>query len=268
MTGTQEPLAVHFELDGRQIVLIDTPGFDDDMRSDVQILEDISKWLAKKGYLRQPQLDALIFLHPMTLNRVGGAGRNRTRLIEKILGQDAYKRVIIATTMWEDIRSEDTAQARLQGRVGTGGVWHEMCSKGATRVRHDNNHESAHRIIREVIQMSKSSEKMKPLLQSELKTLQGRVVHTSAGKELKKQLEDDILRLRNELAAHKAERPPEAWRKEKDRELRNEWRAWQESKRNMEERLALREIQLKRLGSLVVSKGKRRVRKVFCFGWC
>jgi len=35
-----------FNLDGRSVVLIDTPGFDDTMRSDVDVLNTIATFLA------------------------------------------------------------------------------------------------------------------------------------------------------------------------------------------------------------------------------
>lgn len=39
-------LADKFTLDGRQVVLIDTPGFDDTTRSDTDILRNIATFLA------------------------------------------------------------------------------------------------------------------------------------------------------------------------------------------------------------------------------
>jgi len=39
-------LANEFALDGRQVVLIDTPGFDDTTKSDTEILKNIAAFLA------------------------------------------------------------------------------------------------------------------------------------------------------------------------------------------------------------------------------
>ena len=39
-------LANEFTLDGRRVVLIDTPGFDDTTKSDTQILKNIATFLA------------------------------------------------------------------------------------------------------------------------------------------------------------------------------------------------------------------------------
>lgn len=229
---------------GRRIILIDTPGFDDDVRSDVQILEDIATWVTEKGYLKQKLLDGLIFLHPVNLHRVGGAERRRTKLLQELLGSDAYSRIVIATTMWEDVKRE-TAQDRLDGRTTAGGVWHDMCSKGATLVEHQNNKASTHRIIQMLVKKADESGKIEPQFQTQLKEFQGHVVKTSAGKELQKQLQADIKLIKEQLAAHENERP--------QRRKGKEWKRWCKKKNMMEERLRLREQQLRKLGGMVVS---------------
>jgi len=253
MTGTQDPQAIHFELDARRVVLIDTPGFDDDARSDLEILEDIGKWLVKEGFAKNHQLDGLILLHPITHNRVGGMERKRTRLLEKILGEDAYKRIVIATTMWDDLISEDAMIGRVKGRMGEGGVWNDMCRQGATVMKHFNNKESAYEIIRHIISISDRSGKVKPLLQLEMLNNNGRVFDTSAGKELKAQIEEDISLLMSQLVEHRKERPPEFWRKSKNSVQRRAWKQWEEEKMELTKKLDHRQSQLKKLGSLVVS---------------
>lgn len=250
-------------------MLIDTPGFDDDVRTDVEILEAIAKWMAKKGYMGGQLLDGLIFLHPITLNRVGGSERKRTRLLEKILGPNACKRVIIATTMWDDLRSEQIVQSRLEGRMSAGGVWHDLCSNGATLVRHDNDRDSAQRIIQMIIEKSDKLGRVEPLLQTELKKNAGRVGDSSAGRELKHQLETDIKLIRRQLEDHEQYRPPASYRKGKNSEHKSEWKEWHEQRREMRDRLELREQHLKKLGSLVVSAFCQHVSQISHFRrWC
>ncbi|KAK0711825.1 P-loop containing nucleoside triphosphate hydrolase protein [Lasiosphaeris hirsuta] len=253
------PLSVKFELDGRTVILIDTPGFDDDQRSDVQILEAIFKWMTRKGLLKNQLLDGLIFLHPVTLNRVGGAEQRRTRLFEKILGPKAYKRVIIATTMWDDLKYEEVVRSRLNGRSGEGGVWHELCSKGAVMRRHDNNIESAHKIIREVIATSDRYGKVKSLLESELARNQGRVGKTSAGKELKARLKEDIRLLRSQYDDLLRDPPPEPPRTHGGRHERKDekweaWSQWKDDMRGLDKMIQTKEFELEKVDTMVVSK--------------
>lgn len=256
-------MAVSFELDGRRVTLIDTPGFDDDRRSDVQILEAIFRWMTKKGYLRHHLLDGLIFLHPVTLNRVGGAERKRTRLLEKILGPKAYKRVIIATTMWEDLKSDDIATTRLGGRTNEGGVWGELCTKGATMMRHDNTQESAHNIIRNVIETSDKYGKVRSLLEDELVRDKGRVVGTSAGKELKDRIQEELDLLKEHREELRKERPPKPPKTE-DQGKRDkkwvEWKKWRQEMVDLDKSIKQKELDLKRLDTMVVSKPRGRAR--------
>jgi len=268
-TGTQDPQAVPFSLDGRAVTLIDTPGFDDDKRSDVQILEDIARWLARRAQKGKQLVDGIIFLHPITLNRVGGSERNRTRLLEKILGPNAFSRVFIATTMWDDLieKGDDAAvptEVRLQGRIAEGGVWHHLCSRGATILKHTNNRESAIKIIKKVIEAAEGAPTVEPLLQTELKGRNGRVIETAAGKELETQLMDDIKMLRVQLSEHERDRPPQSYKKHENKLLQKEWKDWYKNKDEMEDKLVTREQQLKKLGGLIVSTSRRILPHSIC----
>jgi hypothetical protein len=219
----------------------------------VQILEAIVKWMANRGYLQKYQLDGLIMLHPITMNRVGGTERRRTRLLQKVLGEHAYKRIIIATTMWEDMKSEEAMQTRLEGRKAEGGVWGELVGKGTKIVQHQNNQTSAHNIIRQIIKTSDKLGKLEPLLQIELKT-NPRVVRTSAGKEVKGEILKSIKQTNQDLKEHQQGRPQRPRKGCSDPHIRTEWKEWREEERRLNEMLELQELRLKRLNSLTVSR--------------
>ena len=42
-----DPTPLHPKLDGRRVVILDTPGFDEDFKEDKEILQRISEWLEK-----------------------------------------------------------------------------------------------------------------------------------------------------------------------------------------------------------------------------
>ncbi|KAK0711784.1 P-loop containing nucleoside triphosphate hydrolase protein [Lasiosphaeris hirsuta] len=249
---TQDPKSVEFQMDDRTIVLIDTPGFDDDKRSDVRILEDIAIWMAKKGYMGEQMLDGLIFLHPVTLTRAGGSELSRTQLLEKILGPGAYNRVFIATTMWDYIVNENLVKERLESRFAEGGVWHELKSKGAADVKHHNTQESAHAIIRSIIEIADRMGKPEIRLENELKKEKGRLVQTSAGKTLEGQITEKILILEDEICKHGKTRPPASYRNDKVSEHRTEWKRWHSRQRELQGKLARREQELKKLQNIIV----------------
>ncbi|KAK3358106.1 P-loop containing nucleoside triphosphate hydrolase protein [Lasiosphaeria hispida] len=254
---TQNPRAVEFQIEvgngNRTIVLIDTPGFDDDKRSDVRILEDIATWMARKGYLKERMLDGLIFLHPVTLTRAGGSELNRTQLLEKILGPDAYSRVLIATTMWDYIVSEDLVKDRLESRLSPGGVWYELTSKGALYVKHRNTKDSAHEIIRRIVGITDSKGKPKTLLETELQEKQGRVVQTSAGKSLESRIQRDIMVLQDQIRKHLEQRPSGSYQNDGISEHKATWKRWNKDHRKLQGQLAGKEGELKQLQNVVVS---------------
>ncbi|KAK0627350.1 P-loop containing nucleoside triphosphate hydrolase protein [Immersiella caudata] len=249
---TQDPQPVEFRIGNRTVVLIDTPGFDDDKRDDVRILEDIATWMARKGYLEERKLDGLIFLHPVTHTRAGRSELNRTQLLEKILGPDAYNRVFIATTMWGYIANEDLVQERLNSRFARGGVWHELISNGAQYVKHDNTQRSAHEIIRRIMAISDTRGKPKTLLENELKSKEGRLGHTTAGRELERQIKGKIKEAENLITAHMENKPPVAFKHSKVSDERKAWKRWHNDMRDMQTQLSLERQRLDKLQNIVV----------------
>ncbi|GAB1318342.1 hypothetical protein MFIFM68171_08552 [Madurella fahalii] len=248
---TQEPQVVRFEVDGHPIVLVDTPGFDDDERSDVEILEIIAKWLSiHNSGRRHLLLDGLILLHPITANRIGGTERKRTRLLQTILGEDAYKRVIIATTMWDDLKNDDDKFTyRMQGRLEKGEVWSEMHSKGATILRHYNNKESAHDIVRLIIQKSEAENGGVELqLQKELINVKGRVSKTTVGREVKRSLKNRLQTLNNHLKELDSNKPQPQVSDPKEKEISE----WEENKLEIVQNIENCMNELRRLNKLVV----------------
>ncbi|KAF5227657.1 hypothetical protein FAUST_11635 [Fusarium austroamericanum] len=146
---TKDIESVTFPLDGRQVTLIDTPGFDDTLKSDADILQLVANYLST-AYKIGTLLNGLILLQPIHGNRVQGNEMKRTRLFKKILGEDAYSRVIITTTMWSMLSNDSHGNQQTQERKNRNDVWGDMEARGAQIVRHDDDRESALSIIRKV----------------------------------------------------------------------------------------------------------------------
>lgn len=205
--------------------------------------------------MRNKQLDGIILLQPITVQRVGGTERKRTRLLKNILGEEAYRHVIIATTMWEQIKDEKDMEERLKGRRDD--LWGDMVAKGTVIVNHANNRDSAHDILRRIVAMSEKAGKLKPLLQKEL--LRNPLVsETTAGRDVKRQLEDKLQQTRHQLREHAQQRPPRPRSMRVDMSdgnarARIKWREWLEDMKRLEDEINVLEYRLKRLNSLSVS---------------
>ncbi|KAF8754492.1 50S ribosome-binding GTPase [Rhizoctonia solani] len=90
-----------FRIDGQDVVLIDTPGFDDTELSDTEILKRITAFLTssyKNGY----KLTGIIYLHRITDVRVGGISRRTFQILRGLCGQETLTNVLIVTNMWSD----------------------------------------------------------------------------------------------------------------------------------------------------------------------
>ncbi|KAJ3556000.1 hypothetical protein NP233_g12077 [Leucocoprinus birnbaumii] len=114
---TQKVEAIRIECpgdpEGRSIVLVDTPGFDDTTRSDIQVLELISDWLVVT-YENQVKLSGLIYLHCITDNRMAGHPYKNLRMFGELCGGAAMSQVLLVTTMWERlVEGREVGEARV-----------------------------------------------------------------------------------------------------------------------------------------------------------
>ncbi|KAG8916600.1 hypothetical protein FRC03_001224 [Tulasnella sp. 419] len=146
---TKEVEPVRFTHEGRNIVLIDTPGFDDTHTSDTDILRDIAKWL-ELGYESGRLLNGIIYLHRISDNRVGGISFKNMRLFHALCGRKAMKNVVLCTTMWENVDST-LAEAREEDLLAK--FWNTMTTQGARAARHYGTHQSALAIINELLDL-------------------------------------------------------------------------------------------------------------------
>lgn len=193
--------AYSFSLDGRKVTLIDTPGFDDSETSDADILKLIANHM-HATYQSGRLLNGLIYLHPVNLNKATGTEMMRTRLFKKILGEEAYSRVVIATTMWDNLLNTETAAQHCNERIKRNKVWGDMVRGGAIVARHDNNKDSALDLIRKTFAFAP----VELQLQRELREFGGKLGRTSAGKQLDSDLGEAVSRLKREIEELKKDR--------------------------------------------------------------
>lgn len=225
--GTQDIIPITYTLDGNKVTLIDTPGFDDSERSDGDILGLVAAYMADT-YEQGVLLTGILFLQPINQPRLQGSEMRRTRLFKKLLGEDAYQRVVIGTTMWNQL-SESEAKARQEQRMSRADVWGDMVSRGATVIRHDDNAQSAANIMRRLARFTTPVELQ---IQRELLQTGGRVALTSAGKQLDSDLGTVISKLRDEIEALRRERADTA---DEIRELREKMESYEKERGQLAE---------------------------------
>ncbi|KAL0948457.1 hypothetical protein HGRIS_011030 [Hohenbuehelia grisea] len=182
-TATVNPIHLTHPRDGRNIVLVDTPGFDDTTRSDTEILKLIAQW-SEKIYKSKATLKGIIYLHRISDNRMAGTPLRNLHMFGGLCGNRASANVILATTMWND---------RLRGALGDQRelelkekYWKPMLDLGSKMLRFDGTHDSAWQIVDCLLDRKQAPPPL--LLQEELVDLRKVLVETEAGKRLYSEL--------------------------------------------------------------------------------
>lgn len=88
-----------FSHEGRDVYLIDTPGFNDTERSDEETLRCIAHFLGI-SYANRRYITGIVYLHRITDNRMTGTNQRNIHMLKALCGQDAYHNIVVASTMW------------------------------------------------------------------------------------------------------------------------------------------------------------------------
>lgn len=85
----------------RRVLLLDTPGFDDSVRENLDVLNDILSQLYTFA-LRQDEIETrgVIFLHDISETRFGGSQKKTLGILKALVGDEHLGNVIVGTTMW------------------------------------------------------------------------------------------------------------------------------------------------------------------------
>ncbi|KAF3007914.1 hypothetical protein E8E13_011131 [Curvularia kusanoi] len=200
-------VSVHsFRLDGRNVHLIDTPGFDDTRRSDAETLQELAYWLmaaSEHGF----RLSGIIYLHRITDPRFHGYTQRCFNLFKAICGEDAFPGVVVATTMWGLLEASDRRQGearysqlreRIQGDVLSRGAKLIALSADGLQAAED----AAHKTVRHI--MGKNM-RLTLALQTEIVDMKRPLQETQAGKilygDMLQQIDNSIDSCKRDAAA-------------------------------------------------------------------
>lgn len=125
---------------------------------------------------------------------MAGTPLKNLELFERICGPRWFNRVVLVTTMWDEIDEQDIGTIREQELKDT--FWKPMIDRGSTTQRHDGTVDSAWGIIHHILENSKSQQR--PQLQKETVEQGKSLPKTDAGYELYAQM-DDLDKKRKDL---------------------------------------------------------------------
>ena len=123
-----------------------------------------------------------MYLHRITDNRMGGTPHRNLRMFGELCGNQAMKKVVLVTTMWDKGHTTDHRQThrQLENELFER-YWKTMIDHGALTARFSNSAHSAWEIIDLVL---KRHESEALLLQEELVDFKRALSETQAGKTL------------------------------------------------------------------------------------
>ncbi|KAH7909051.1 hypothetical protein BJ138DRAFT_1156161 [Hygrophoropsis aurantiaca] len=127
----------------RNIVFVDTPGFDDSNRTDYDILRDLSRWL-ETTYKRGITLTGILFFHRISDSRMRGTPLKNLAMFEELCGNNALRNVILTTTMWNEIDNEIGIRHEEQLKTQ---FWEPVMMYGGRIARFSSTYDSAWEII-------------------------------------------------------------------------------------------------------------------------
>ena len=134
------------------------------------------------SYEKGIKLAGIIYLHRITDNRMGGSPHRNLRMFGELCGDQAVKKVVLVTTMWDKGHTTYLQQVHNQRENELfERYWKTMIDYGASTGRFLNSAESAWNIIDPIF---KQHETEVLLLQEELVDLGRALSETQAGKTL------------------------------------------------------------------------------------
>jgi hypothetical protein len=133
LAGTSELRGYKFYFGGFNIMLVDSPGFNDTYKSETQVLKEIAEWLGD-SYEKQTKLSGIIYMHPIKSERMEGSAMRNLRMFRELCGEEPLKNVILVTSFWDQVL-RDVGEQREQELKRTPHFWGGMVDKGSRIAR-------------------------------------------------------------------------------------------------------------------------------------
>ena len=127
----------------RTVHLIDTPGFNDSLRSDGETFQELAYWLAA-AHENKLKLSGIVYLHRITDTRLHGSAHRALEMFKAMCGVQGFRGVVVATTMWDGLVGDEIQkaharqvqlEAKIHDEVIAGGGRLVALSAGAVDVR-------------------------------------------------------------------------------------------------------------------------------------
>lgn len=119
-------------------MLLDTPGFDDSARDNVEVINDIVSHLYSLALRPENfEMGGVVFLHDISEMRFGGSQKKTLGILKALVGEENLGNVIIGTTMWSRDAAKLEREVQRESAL-LNDQWSAMYK--TTRLPHNNKH--------------------------------------------------------------------------------------------------------------------------------
>jgi len=145
--------SIQLEGSSKHVVFVDTPAFPDPGSSDSAVVAaldvetKIQDWL-EETFGKDIKITGILYLHKITENRMTQPPLPHYQMFQSLCGQGFHARVLLVTTMWENLLNRDDGKRRKRILEGH---WSKMIDKGSAVVCHDGKKESAWAVVKTLV---------------------------------------------------------------------------------------------------------------------
>ena len=175
----------------------------------------MSKWHCvhhDNSYNSEMKLGGVIYLYDISLSSMLGTTRKNLEVFQKLCGDDAFRSVILGTTMWSDI-SETDGEMRTQQLCEI--YWRDMLDHGSKVFKFEDSSKSAWTMVDSIVEPNRSRAEVLQI-QRELVDALKLIPDTEAGQKLRNGLDQVLKKLKED---RKAQKKDESKRLELDHEI-------------------------------------------------
>jgi hypothetical protein len=137
-------------------VLIDTPGFNDTLRGETEVLRDIADWL-DITYRNPPKikLSGIIYMQTLSDRRMYGSSLRNLKMFRELCGEEPLKNVVLTTTGWGSSKKAGELDKAIAHEVQLrtdADFWAPLLKRGAKTARFEDTRASALEIIDSIVE--------------------------------------------------------------------------------------------------------------------
>jgi hypothetical protein len=177
-TVTVGPSIHSFLHNGKTVHLIDTPGFNDAGRSELDVFKEIVFWLSS-AHTTGIHLNGIVYLHCIAAPRWAASCAKSTSLLKAFCGAENYSSVVLATTHWSSV-SADIGNKRHQELSESQDMWGPLKEGGAVVYPHSAGKVSAMKIVSHLMKLPKCI----LAVQKEMESPDKKLSDTKAGQQI------------------------------------------------------------------------------------